>query len=245
MTGSDVDDDEENEFDDSNLGGMSQTMLDMCDRVDVHEEDDEAAEQGEQAQGEHAQDVLSPIQEERALDLEALCETENRSGAVQVSRVSNAGPEEVLSRPDAAESTRKTPEISNKESEDDARARELDTRENSVAAPPSPLGVEKAPSSNHKEEEANMKDRKSDYPDAGSDTEAIETQSPVPVSKAATAVTEPSSNTAPGPHKKAGPRIVGIVGQTSSKIRNGEAGRTAFSALDLPLPGGSRKKNKK
>jgi len=241
VTGSDVDEDEENEFDDSNVGGMSQTMLDMCDRVEVHEEDDEAAEQGDQAQ-----DVLSPIQEERALDLEAPRETENRSGAVQVTRVSNAGHELVLSRPDAAESTRKTPEISKKESEDDARARERDTRDNSVAPPQSLLGMEKGHSSNHEEEETNTKDRKSDYPDAGSDTEAIETQSPVPVSKAVTAVTEPSSKTAPAPHKKAAPRNVGIVGQTSSRIRNGEAGRTAFSALDLPLPGGShKKKNKK
>ena len=238
---SDVDMDEENEFDDeSNLGGMSQTMLDLCDRVDVHEEDEQAPQQAT-GQAERTRDVMSPVDEERALALEALRAAENH-GAEPVDGICHSGADGLSSQLNEPESP-KVP------SDDDGgvEAREPDSRGDGVAAVQSSLGVKTESRLN--DEEAPKKNHKKSGAGFGSETETsvdgiIDTQSPIRshVAKAANAVTEHLSQDASATGKKASPRNVRLVGKTMNKIRDGEAGPTVFSAFDLP--GGSRKKKK-
>ena len=62
--------------------------------------------------------------------------------------------------------------------------------------------------------------------------DAIETQSPIDQSS----IPMPPLDADSMPTMKLPAQNFGLVGKTAKSIRNGEAGRTTFSAFDLPLP---------
>jgi len=220
----DGDGDEENEFDDGddydddddedeevNLGGMSQTMLDLCDQVEVHgEEDDDVDEEPKQK-------AASPGAEERELAMAALRAAES-SGAAYAEAMSRID--------DASEDASDLSDVEAADEPNDSAIPEKKLEENSVRA------METVALSDVKESVAN-KD--------GHDTEGFDTQSPL---MSQPAHTKAPAIAAPVAAKKASPRNVGIVGKTTNNIRSGVAGRTAFSALDLPLPGKKKKKKR-
>ena len=206
-----MDDKEENEFQDEvNLGGMSQTMLDLCEKVDCQEEKEVRDE------GLH----------------NAMVRGENL--AVAVKNLDDA-PEQVQAPKSASQSG--------------ADASTSSPRKESLGgkglSPNSDIEVASTASAiatqNKSLHAASKQNAVVDFSAETSDTQqinAIETQSPIDRSSIVVPRWKGHSSSKPGPQN------IGIVGKTAKGIRNGDAGRTTFSALDLPRPQRKEKKNK-
>jgi hypothetical protein len=206
-----VDDNEENEFQDEvNLGGMSQTMLDLCEKVDCHEEKDVQDE---------GLDNAMVRGENRAVAMKTLHDAPlHEQGPKSASKI---GANVSISSP-RKESLGGTGLSSNSDIEVASAASAAATQNRSLHG-------------------ASKQKAVVDFSAETSDTQqinAIETQSPIDRSSITIPRLKGQSSCKLGPHN------IGIVGKTSKGIRNGDAGRTTFSALDLPRPQRKEKKKK-
>jgi len=303
----DADADEENEFEEEeeeevNMGGMSQTMLEICDKAECSDED--------MKNDSPADEVLSPVDEERALAMKALFDAQNPPVAKVMAQSKKEATSDALDgatlnskEDDKADSPAAKEEIktdsvgatvnSKDDDKTDSPAAKEEIKTENVGATVNSIKTDIAGATvNSKEEDkadspaskeeiksdiagaalSSKDDDKADSPAAkdefktdigdaeepstpkeaqdGADEKdfvpsetqainAIETQSPIDRSNYAKA----ASTTDSAPRAKPARRNIGIVGKTTNKIRNGEAGRTTFSAFDLPMP--KRKNNKK
>lgn len=278
------------------MGGMSQTMLEICDKADCHQEDEDIEEDAPE------DEVLPPVDEERALAIQALVEAQNptvakamaqsKDGAASnaldfatmsskeegetdspsVKKEAASNPRDAATLNDKKEGKAYSPAVKNKVASNDLDAATLGFTDDDKGDSPalkealdaatssskdddkadSPAFKEEIKTGNPGAEGAAMLEKAQDGANGkelfacspsgpSSETQAInaaETQSPIARSKIAKA----ASTADPVPRAKPVRRNIGIVGKTTNKIRNGEAGRTTFSAFDLPMP---KRKNKK
>ena len=192
-----IDEDEANEFqDEGNLGGMSQTMLDLCEKVPshaLHATEDNAV------WGTSAHD-----DEEHVVSMNDLL-----GGQKHVQATESASKNGV-------HAIKASPEKESAAEDGFLTAKQPPTQESSL----------------HGTAEIDTVAEYSAGTRFTQRIDAIETRAAIVRSSVAI----PPSDTNSSPKTKPPTQNIGIVGKAAKGIRNGKAGRTTFSALDLPTP---------
>jgi hypothetical protein len=230
--------------DDGDIGAMSQAVMDICERVEVHQDDNGSlAEIPEEIESGLVSSRLCrmPVTETTDLSQEQQVATGIHAGLVADAYLSGSPLAEVR---DPATPNGYSPHVVAGKSAaallESARPNRLVAEGYAAGETQSPMQVAVSLNTQIKEEQHSILGDGEAHPRIHPDSKATIVDLQVPPESLV-------DHGAPGEaaKRKVSPRNTKVVGTTTDKIRRGEAGQSTFTASDLFLPAGSRKKKRK